>query len=417
MNIHEYQAKELLRSYGVPVPKGKAVFSSADAGAVAFTDFVSHGSKAIVVKAQIHAGGRGKGTVHNPETNAPIEIDGKPLRGVTVLTSGNLADRAYQVAEGLLNNKLVTIQTGAEGKIVRRVFIEDGCSIAHEYYCSILLDRGLGQNLIMVSSEGGMDIEEVAEHTPEKIIKVHVDPVTGFQPHLARELAFGLGLSGSAFKSFLSFIAKLYNAYVAMDCSMLEVNPMVVTTDGEFIALDAKINLDDNAEFRHPNWADLRDVTEEDPLEVEAGKYNLNYIKLDGNVGCMVNGAGLAMGTMDIIQLAGGKPANFLDVGGGANVERISNAFRIMMSDPNVEAVLINIFGGIVRCDRVANGILQALQQVDVKVPVIVRLDGTNAVEAREILQSSGLNFLVAATLQDAADRVTEALGTTASAT
>ncbi len=417
MNIHEYQAKDLLRAHGVPVLKGKAVMTSAEAGAVAFTDFVSHGSKAIVVKAQIHAGGRGKGTVHNPETDEPIMVDGKPLRGVTVLTSGNLADRAYQVAEGLLNNKLVTIQTGAEGKIVRRVFIEDGCSIAHEFYCSILLDRGLGQNLIMVSTEGGMDIEEVAEHTPEKIIRVHVDPATGFQPHLARELAFGLGLSGSSFKSFLSFIAKLYNAYVALDCSMLEVNPMVVTTDGEFVALDAKINLDDNAEYRHSYWADLRDVTEEDPLEVEAGKYNLNYIKLDGNVGCMVNGAGLAMGTMDIIQLAGGKPANFLDVGGGANVERISNAFRIMMSDPNVEAVLINIFGGIVRCDRVANGILQALQQVEVKVPVIVRLDGTNAVEAREILQSSGLNFLVAATLQDAADRVTEALGTTASAT
>lgn len=417
MNIHEYQAKELLRAYGVPVLKGKAVFTSAEAGAVAFTDFVSHGSKAIVVKSQIHAGGRGKGTVHNPETNEPIMIDDKPLRGVTVLTSGNLADRAYQIAEGLLGNKLVTVQTGPEGKIVRRIFIEDGCSIGHEYYCSILLDRGRGQNLIMVSTEGGMDIEEVAEHTPEKIIKVHVDPTTGFQPFLARELAFGLGLSGIAFKSFVSFIGKLYNAYVALDCSMLEVNPMVVTTDGEFIALDAKINLDDNAEFRHPNWAELRDVTEEDPLEVEAGKYNLNYIKLDGNVGCMVNGAGLAMGTMDIIQLAGGKPANFLDVGGGANVERIANAFRIMMSDPNVEAVLINIFGGIVRCDRVANGILQALKQVEVTVPVIVRLDGTNAVEAREILQSSGLNFLVAATLQDAADRVTDALGATSSAT
>ncbi|MFN6136183.1 MAG: succinate--CoA ligase subunit beta, partial [Bacteroidota bacterium] len=235
--------------------------------------------------------------------------------------------------------------------------------------------------------------------------------------YLARELAFGLGLSGSAFKSFLSFITKLYHAYVAMDCAMLEINPMVATTDGEFIALDAKVTFDDNAEFRHPAWADLRDVSEEDPLEVEAGKYSLNYIKLDGHVGCMVNGAGLAMGTMDIIQLAGGRPANFLDGGGGANVERIANAFRIMMSDPHVEAVLINIFGGIVRCDRVANGILQALQQVEVKVPVIVRLDGTNAVEAREILQSSGLNFLVAATLQDAADRVTEALGTTASAT
>lgn len=411
MNIHEYQAKDLLRTYGVPVLRSKAVFSSAEAGAVAYSDFVSQGSKAIVVKAQIHAGGRGKGTVHNPTTNEPVMFGEKPLRGVTVLHSGDLADGAYKVADGLIGNKLVTIQTGEEGKIVRRVLIEDGCNIAHEYYCSILLDRGRGQNLIMVSTEGGVEIEKVAEETPEKIIRVHIDPATGFMPFQARELAFGLGLSGSALKSFISFIMKLYTAYEAMDCSMLEVNPLVSTADGEFIALDAKVNFDDNAEFRHPNWAELRDIEEEDPLEVEAGKYSLNYIKLDGNVGCMVNGAGLAMGTMDIIQLAGGKPANFLDVGGGANAERIANAFRIMMSDPNVEAVLINIFGGIVRCDRVANGILQALEQVKVNVPVIVRLDGTNAIEAGEILKSSGLNFLVAATLQDAADRVTEALG------
>ncbi len=411
MNIHEYQAKDLLRTYGVPVLRSKAVFSSAEAGAVAYSDFVSQGSKAIVVKAQIHAGGRGKGTVHNPTTNEPVMFGEKPLRGVTVLHSGDLADGAYKVADGLIGNKLVTIQTGEEGKIVRRVLIEDGCNIAHEYYCSILLDRGRGQNLIMVSTEGGVEIEKVAEETPEKIIRVHIDPATGFMPFQARELAFGLGLSGSALKSFIGFIMKLYTAYEAMDCSMLEVNPLVSTADGEFIALDAKVNFDDNAEFRHPNWAELRDIEEEDPLEVEAGKYSLNYIKLDGNVGCMVNGAGLAMGTMDIIQLAGGKPANFLDVGGGANAERIANAFRIMMSDPNVEAVLINIFGGIVRCDRVANGILQALEQVTVNVPVIVRLDGTNAIEAGEILKSSGLNFLVAATLQDAADRVTEALG------
>lgn len=411
MNIHEYQAKDLLRTYGVPVLRSKAVFSSAEAGAVAYSDFVSQGSKAIVVKAQIHAGGRGKGTVHNPATNEPVMFGEKPLRGVTVLHSGDLADGAYKVADGLIGNKLVTIQTGEEGKIVRRVLIEDGCNIAHEYYCSILLDRGRGQNLIMVSTEGGVEIEKVAEETPEKIIRVHIDPATGFMPFQARELAFGLGLSGSALKSFIGFIMKLYTAYEAMDCSMLEVNPLVSTADGEFIALDAKVNFDDNAEFRHPNWAELRDIEEEDPLEVDAGKYSLNYIKLDGNVGCMVNGAGLAMGTMDIIQLAGGKPANFLDVGGGANAERIANAFRIMMSDPNVEAVLINIFGGIVRCDRVANGILQALEQVTVNVPVIVRLDGTNAIEAGEILKSSGLNFLVAATLQDAADRVTEALG------
>ncbi|HCN04609.1 MAG TPA: ADP-forming succinate--CoA ligase subunit beta [Bacteroidetes bacterium] len=410
MNIHEYQAKELLRRHGVPVLRGKAVFSAADAGAVAYNDFVQKGVNVLVVKAQIHAGGRGKGTVENPTTGAPIELFGKQLRGVTVITEGNLADRAYQVADGLLNNKLVTIQTGPEGKIVRRVFIEEGCDIGHEYYCSILLDRQTSQNIVMVSTEGGVDIEEVAEHSPEKIIKEWIDPLTGFRGFQARRLAFGLGLSGAAFKSFVAFIQKLYTAYEALDCSMLEVNPLVVTKGGDFIALDAKINIDDNALDRHPDIAELRDTSEEDPLEVEAGKYNLNYIKLDGNVGCMVNGAGLAMGTMDIIQLAGGKPANFLDVGGGANVERIANAFRIMMSDPHVEAVLINIFGGIVRCDRVANGILAALEQVKVDVPVIVRLDGTNAEEAREILRKSGLDFLVAATLQDAADKVTVAL-------
>lgn len=410
MNIHEYQAKELLRRYGVPVLKGRAVFNAADAGAVTFSEFAVQGVNTVVVKAQIHAGGRGKGTVHDPKTNAPIMIGDKQLRGVTVISGGNIADRAYQVANGLLGNKLVTIQTGEEGKIVRRVLVEEGCNIGHEYYCSILLDRQTSKNVIMVSTEGGMDIEEVAEHSPEKILREHIDPVIGFQGYQARRLAFGLGLSGNAMKSFVAFIAKLYKAYETMDCSMLEINPLVATVDGEFIALDAKVNFDDNALYRHPEYAELRDIEEEDPLEVEAGKFDLNYIKLDGNVGCMVNGAGLAMGTMDIIQLAGGKPANFLDVGGGANVERIANAFRIMMSDPHVEAVLINIFGGIVRCDRVANGILQALEKVKVDVPVIVRLDGTNAEEARQILLKSGMNFLVAATLQDAADKVTEAL-------
>lgn len=413
MNIHEYQAKELLRKYNVPVLYGKAVFTPEDAGGVAYSEFEQRGIKVIVVKSQIHAGGRGKGYVQDVHSGKNIELFGKDLRGVSVIKAdeyGNLAHKAYLAAKATLGNKLVTIQTGAEGKIVRRMFIEEGAAIEKEYYCSILLDRGNSQNLIMVSTEGGVEIEKVAEETPEKIIKAHVDPAVGMQGFIARDLAFGLGLSGNAFKSFVDFIQKLYKAYEEMDCAMLEVNPLVVTTDEKFIALDAKVNFDDNALYRHPEYAQLADVDEEDPLEHEAGKYNLNYIKLDGNVGCMVNGAGLAMATMDIIQLAGGSPANFLDVGGGANVERIANAFRIMTGDPHVKAVLINIFGGIVRCDRVANGILQALDKVEVNVPLIVRLEGTNAPEAREILKKSGLNFLLASTLDDAAQAVTKAL-------
>lgn len=410
MNIHEYQAKELLRRYGVPVLFGKSVTSAEEAGTVAYRDFVLRGISTIVLKSQIHAGGRGKGTVVHAATNQPVEVGAKQVRGVTVIREGNVADKAYQIAKATFGNKLITIQTGEEGKIVNRMFIEEGCSIASEMYVSIVLDRQTGQNIIMASTEGGVEIEKVAEETPEKIIKEMINPVTGFQQFQARRLAFGLGLSGDGFKSFLSFITKLVTAYEDMDCSMLEVNPLVLTTEGKIIALDAKLNFDDNALYRHAEFNDLRDIAEEAPLEVEASKYNLNYIKLDGNVGCMVNGAGLAMATMDIIQIAGGFPANFLDVGGGANVERIANAFRIMMSDSNVKAVLVNIFGGIVRCDRVANGILQALQQVEVNVPVIVRLEGTNAKEAQEILKNSGMEFLVASSLQDAAQKVTEAL-------
>ena len=410
MNIHEYQAKEILRRYNVPVLKGKAVFSADEASLVAKTEFVDNGINVIVLKSQIHAGGRGKGIMHDTQTKQPLELYGKPVRGVTVIYDGDIAEKAKQYAEATFDNTLVTIQTGEAGKVVRRMFIEEGCKIAHEYYCSILLDRDTARNIIMVSTEGGMDIEEVAEHTPEKILKEFVDPSIGFQQFQARRMAFGLGLSGQAYKSFLTFIEKLYHAYEDMDCSMLEVNPLVATEDGEFIALDAKVNFDDNALYRHPDFVELRDESEEDPLEVEASKFNLNYIKLDGNVGCMVNGAGLAMATMDIIQLAGGAPANFLDVGGGANVERIANAFRIMTNDPAVECVLINIFGGIVRCDRVANGIVQALKQVSVSTPVIVRLEGTNAIEAGEILKNSGMEFLVATTLEDAANKVTIAL-------
>jgi succinyl-CoA synthetase beta subunit len=407
MNLHEYQAKELLKQYGVPVLENKVIFKPEEAEQAA-SEFVAKGSKVVVLKSQVHAGGRGKGTVHDINTNEVKQIDGKDVRGVNVLLGDNLPAKAKAYAEATLGNKLVTIQTGEAGAVVRRMMLEDGASIEKEFYLSILLDRATSRNIIMASTEGGVEIEEVAAHTPEKILKETVDPTIGFQGYQARRLAFGLGLSGTAFKNFVKFIGSLLKAYDAMDCSMLEINPLILTTDEQIIALDAKVNFDDNALFRHPNYADLRDVSEEDPLEYEASKYDLNYIKLDGNVGCMVNGAGLAMATMDMIKLSGGEPANFLDVGGGANVERIANAFRIMMSDKNVEAVLINIFGGIVRCDRVANGIIQALETVEVHVPLIVRLDGTNAELAADILDKSDLEFKVAKSFNDAAAKVAE---------
>ena len=413
MNIHEYQAKQLLRQFDVPLLEGKPVFSAEDAGVIAYHHFEARGISTVVVKAQIHAGGRGKGIIYDPDTNEPRMLFGKELRGVVVIRPdeyGNIAHKVYLAARQMLGGKLVTHQTGPAGKIVRRLFIEEGAAIQQEFYCSILLDRSRSQNVIMVSTEGGVEIERVAEEHPEKIIQVHVDPAVGCQPFLRRHLAFGLGLHGAAFRNFLDFVEKIYRAYEELDCSLLEINPLVLTDDDRFIALDAKVNFDDNALFRHPEYLDLVDIDEEDPLEREAAKFNLSYIKLDGNVGCMVNGAGLAMATMDLIQLAGGKPANFLDVGGGANVERIANGFRIMMSDPNVRAVLINIFGGIVRCDRVANGIVQALERVKVTVPVIVRLEGTNAQEALEILRNSGLEFLLAESFEDAARQVTAAL-------
>jgi len=411
MNIHEYQAKDLLKKYGVPVLENKVIFEPSDAEKAA-QDFVSNGSKVVVLKSQVHAGGRGKGKVHDINTNDVLQIDGKDVRGVTVLFGDNLPEKAKSYAEATLGNKLVTIQTGEEGSIVNRMMLEDGAAIAKEFYISLLLDRATSKNIIMASTEGGMDIEEVAENTPDKIIKETIDPVIGFQGYQARRLAFGLGLSGTAFKNFSKFIFKLVNAYEEMDCSMLEINPLVVTEDDQIIALDAKVNFDDNALYRHPNYKELRDTSEENPLEVEASKYGLNYIKLDGNVGCMVNGAGLAMATMDMINLSGGEPANFLDVGGGANVETISNAFRLMMSDENVEAVLINIFGGIVRCDRVANGIIKALETVEVNMPLIVRLDGTNAELAADILEKSDLEFKVAISFNDAADKVAEVVKT-----
>ncbi len=411
MNIHEHQAKELLGKYGVPVQKGRVAFTAEQAVESAHYA-IEEGADLLIIKAQIHAGGRGKGVIHDVNTNEPIEYNGKELRGVKVLPigEGDPKHEVWEISRRMLGNKLVTIQTGAEGKVVNRILIANGVDIAKEFYCSILLDRSTGKNIIMVSTEGGVEIEKVAEETPEKIIRESVEPGLGLQGFQARRLAFGLGLSGKAFKSFLKFIDKLYNAYLAIDASLVEVNPMVLTPDDEILAVDSKVSIDDSALYRHKDIEEMRDESEEDPLEVEASKYDLNYIKLDGNVGCMVNGAGLAMATMDIIKLAGGEPANFLDVGGGASVDRVAAAFEVMMSDKNVKAVLINIFGGIVRCDRVANGIIQAMESVQVDVPVIVRLDGTNAEEARDLLLNSPLNFSVAATLQDAADKVTEAL-------
>lgn len=407
MKIHEYQAKNLLSRFNVPVLKNAVVFNAEDAGRVTYEEFQSQGIGVVALKAQVHAGGRGKGKIYNSE-NKPIQIDGKDLKGVSIITGDNIADTVYRYSKEMLGNKLVTIQTGEKGTIVNRLLIESGVSIAREFYAGITLDRQNGMNTIMVSTEGGVEIEKVAEETPEKIIKEAIDPKLGFQGYQARTLAFGLGLKGKAFKSFIKFITNAVKAYEQLDCSILEINPLVLTSDDEIIALDAKINFDDNALYRHPEYIDLRDTSEEDPLDVEASKYDLNYIKLDGNVGCMVNGAGLAMATMDMIQLSGGSPANFLDVGGGANVERIANAFKIMMSDPSVEAVLVNIFGGIVRCDKVAEGILEALKQVEVNVPLIIRLDGTNAEEAKEMLEKSDLEFNVALTFEEAATQVTK---------
>jgi succinyl-CoA synthetase beta subunit len=385
MKIHEYQAKEVLTKFGVATPLGHVAFTADEAVKVA----ESLGGGVWVVKAQIHAGGRGKGG------------------GVKLAKS---IDEVRTLSKQILGMKLVTHQTGLQGRIVKRLLIEEGIPIARELYIGITLDRARSQNVVMASTEGGVEIEKVAAETPEKILKESVNPTIGFREFQARKIAFGLGLSGDAFKNAVKFLVALYRAYEETDASLAEINPLVVTTDGRVMALDAKMNFDDNAIDRHPDIAAMRDLDEEEPLEIEASKNNLNYIKLDGNVGCMVNGAGLAMATMDIIKLAGGEPANFLDVGGGANVTTVSNGFRIILSDPSVKAILINIFGGIVRCDRVANGVVEAAKQVHVNIPVVVRLEGTNAKEAREILAQSGLNFSVATSLQDAAEKVTGAI-------
>jgi len=386
MKIHEYQAKAILGRHGVPVPRGETITNKAEAAAVA----KRLGTSVVVVKAQIHAGGRGKGG------------------GVKLARSP--AD-AEKLAGAMLGMTLVTHQTGPEGRVVSRVLVEEGLQMQRELYLSIVLDRAAGKPVIMASAAGGMDIEEVAASTPEKIARVYIEPGVGIVPFEARQLGFAIGLDGPQVNKFVKVATALYDAYLATDASLLEINPLVVTAAGDLLALDAKMNFDDNALYRHAELKELRDLAEEDPLEIEASKYNLNYIHLDGNIGCMVNGAGLAMATMDIIKLAGGEPANFLDVGGGANAEQIRNAFRILMSDKNVKAVLINIFGGILRCDVLAQGVIAAVKELGVPVPIVIRMEGTNVEEGKRLLHESGMNFTTADAMDEAADRVVELAG------
>jgi succinyl-CoA synthetase beta subunit len=381
MKIHEYQGKELLKKFGVAVPRGVVARTPEEAESAAR----ELGTAVVVVKAQIHAGGRGKGG------------------GVKLAKS---PQEAKSVAAEILGMQLVTHQTGPEGREVRVLLIEEGLPIDKEFYLGIVLDRASGRTVFMASSAGGMDIEEVAAKTPEKIMKETIDPAVGFRSFQARKLAFGLGIPGELIGQAVKFMQALYSAYEQMDASLMEINPFLLTKDNRLIALDAKVNFDDNAMFRHKDFLELRDLNEEEPLEIEASKFDLNYIKLDGNIACMVNGAGLAMATMDIIKLAGGEPANFLDVGGGASQERVEAAFRILLADENVKAVLINIFGGIVRCDMVARGVVEAAKNLGIKVPVVVRLEGTNVEEGQRVIRESGLNFTVAQGMQDAAEKV-----------
>jgi succinyl-CoA synthetase beta subunit len=387
MKIHEYQGKEILKKFGVTVPRGTMAQTQEEAEAAA-KDLFSAGATGVVVKAQIHAGGRGKGG------------------GVKIAKS---VEEASELAGKILGMTLVTHQTGPEGRIVRRLLIEETLPIAKELYLGILVDRGEGKPVFMASAAGGMEIEQVAAETPEAILKQYIDPGMGLEPFQARKIAFALGLSGAQINPAVKFLTGLYRAFLETDASLVEINPFITTTDGRVFALDAKMTFDDNALFRHPDIRELRDVTEEDPLEVEASKYNLNYIKLDGSVGCMVNGAGLAMATMDIIKYAGGMPANFLDVGGGANAEQVAHAFEILLSDKSVRAVLINIFGGILRVDTLANGVVEAAKKANIQLPVVLRLEGTNVQEGKKILKESGLNFTIAETMKDAADKVVAA--------
>ena len=402
MNLHEYQAKELLKKYNVPVQEGIACNTATEAEEAYRQIHSQYGSKFAVVKAQIHAGGRGKGT-----------IIGKEQRGVAV---GKNAEAVKEIAQNLIGGTLVTIQTGPSGKMVNKVLVAqdvyyDGASPVKEFYLSILLDRSKGQNVVMYSTEGGMNIEDVAHDTPEKIFKEWIHPGGLLQGFQARKIAFNLGLNGDAFKNCVKFVTNLYKAYVELDCGMLEINPLFKTSDDKIIAVDCKMNIDDNAIMRHPDIASLRDISEEDPTEVEAGKFNLNFVKLDGNVGCMVNGAGLAMATMDMIKLSGGEPANFLDVGGSANAQTVEAGFRIILKDPKVKAILINIFGGIVRCDRVAQGVIDAYQSIgNIEIPIIVRLQGTNADVAKKLIDESGLKVQSAIQLSEAASLVNKAV-------
>ena len=389
MKIHEYQGKAILRKYGVAVPRGEMAETREEAIAAAKNLFAA-GATGVVVKAQIHAGGRGKGG------------------GVKIAKS---VDEAGELAARMLGMKLVTHQTGPEGKIVGRLLIEETLPIEKELYLGILVDRSEGKPVFMASAAGGMEIEQVAAENPDAILKQYIDPGMGLEPFQARKIAFALGLKPQQINPAVQFLTGLYRAFLETDSSLLEINPFITCTDGRLFALDAKMNFDDNAMFRHADLRELRDITEEDPLEVEASKYSLNYIKLDGNVGCMVNGAGLAMATMDIIKYAGGMPANFLDVGGGANAEQVTHAFEILLSDKNVKAVLINIFGGILRVDTLAKGVVEAANKTHIQLPIVLRLEGTNVEQGREILQQSGLNFIVAETMKDAAEKVVAAAG------
>ncbi len=402
MNLHEYQGKSILKSFGVAIQEGVVIDKVEDAVSAAEKLNKETGTSWFVVKAQIHAGGRGKGTVQETGSHGVVIAKG--------------IDEVEDKVKGMLGGHLETLQTNGVGKKVNKVLIAQdvyypGPSEIQEFYMSVLLDRDSGKNVIIYSTEGGMDIEHVAEHTPEKIFKEFIDPHLGLQAFQARKIAFNLGLSGNAFKEMVRFVNSLYKAYVGIDASMFEINPLFKTADDKIIAVDSKVTLDGNGLFRHPDYAAMRDKSEEDPTEVEADEVGLNFVKLDGNVGCMVNGAGLAMATMDIIKLSGGNPANFLDVGGTANAERVEKAFHIILKDPNVKAILINIFGGIVRCDRVAQGVVDAYKNMgEIPVPIIVRLQGTNAVEAKKLIDESGLNVHSAVLLQEAADKVKEVL-------